>query len=184
MKRTVLTFGFISGAILGLMMLVTLPFIDQIGFDRAEILGYTTMVLSFLLIYAGIRSYRDNAGGGTITFKRAFGIGLLITVIACGCYVVIWEILYFNFDFGRQFMDRYAAYMAEQAKASGASAEAIQEQLHQFAEFKEWYQNPLFNAAITFIEPFPVGLVISLVSAAILRKRTGPTVVAGETVVS
>jgi hypothetical protein len=82
MKKTVLTFGLISGAISSLMMVVTLPFMDQIGFDRAEILGYTTLVLSFLMVYAGIRSYRDNIAGGTLTFKRAFGLGLLITLVS------------------------------------------------------------------------------------------------------
>ena len=64
MRKTVLTFGLISGAVSGLMFVVTMPFVGEIGFDRAEVLGYATIVLSFLLVYAGIRSYRDNIGGG------------------------------------------------------------------------------------------------------------------------
>jgi len=31
--------------------------------------------------------------------------------------------------------------------------------------------NPLINAALTFTEPFPIGLIITLISAAILRKK-------------
>jgi hypothetical protein len=58
MKKTVLTFGLISGAIMALMMFATLPFIDRIGLDKGAIIGYTTMVLSFLLVFFGIRSYR------------------------------------------------------------------------------------------------------------------------------
>src|SRR5262249_25358638 len=126
MKKIVLTFGLISGAILSLMMVATMPFIDKIGFDNSEILGYTTIVLSFLMVYAGIRSYRDNIGRGSITFTRAAGVGLLITLISCLCYVVTWEILYFNLPSMHQFMDKYAAYMVDQARASGASQEAIQ----------------------------------------------------------
>jgi hypothetical protein len=171
MKRTVLTFGLISGAVSALMLVATMPFIDKIGLGKAEILGYTTIVLSFLLVYAGIRSYRDNLSGGTITFGRAFTLGLLITVVSCVCYVVTWEILYFNFGFMRQFMNQYASYMVEQAKASGASPEAIQAQLREISKYEQLYENPFFNVAITFTEPFPIGLVVSVISAAILRKR-------------
>ena len=171
MKKVALVFGLISGAITALIMVATRPFMDRIGFDRAEILGYTTIVLSMLLVYAGIRSYRDNFCHGSIGFGRAFGIGLLITLISSSCYVITWEILYFGLDSMRQFMDKYADYMVEQAKSSGASAAAIQAQLQGMQRYKELYQNPFFNAAITFLEPFPVGLLITLVSAAILRKK-------------
>ena len=169
MKKTIVTFGLISGAIMSLMMVVSLPFIDRVGFDRAEILGYTTIVLSFLLVYFGIRSYRDNAAGGTISFGRAFQVGILITLTSCVCYVVTWEILYFTVLHG--FMERYAAYAMEQANASGASPESIQAQLGQINRMKELYRNPFFNVAITFIEPFPIGLIMTLISAAILRKK-------------
>ena len=171
MKRTVLVFGLIAGAMLSLMMAATLPFIDRIGFDKAEILGYTTMIASFLMIYVGIRSYRDNVAGGSITFKRALALGLLITLISCACYVATWELLYFNVESLSGFMDKYAAYIVEQAKASGASAEAIDARMKQMASFKELYENPFFNMAMTFTEPLPVGFVISLISAAILRKK-------------
>jgi hypothetical protein len=169
MKKTILTFGLISGAIASLLMAATLPFADRIGFNKAEVIGYTTIVLSALLIFFGIRSYRDNAGNGQITFTKAFTVGISITLISCVCYVVTWEVLYYNFLPG--FMDKYAAYMIEKAKASGASAAALQAQLQQLKKYKELYQNPLFNTAITFLEPFPIGLAITLVSAAILKKR-------------
>jgi Protein of unknown function (DUF4199) len=184
MKKIVLTFGLISGAISSLMMVITIPFMDKIGFGRGEILGYTTIVLSMLLVYAGIRSYRDNVAGGVISFKRAFGIGLLITVISCGCYVVTWEIMFFNLNSLQHFMDDYAAYTVDQAKAAGASPQEIQVRLEEMERFKELYKNPLFNAAMTFTEPFPVGLIISLISAAILRKKNHDPVAVAGTVVS
>jgi hypothetical protein len=172
MKKTVLTFGLISGAVMALLMFGTLPFVDRIGFDKGAIIGYTSMVLSFLLVFFGIRSYRDNVGGGRITFGRAFAVGILITLISCICYVVAWEIIYFKFM--PDFVAKYAAYMVEKAKASGASAEAIQAKLQEMKKFKEMYDNPFFNAAITFTEPFPIGLIVTLISAAILRKRSKP----------
>src|SRR5947199_5148662 len=168
MKRIVLTFGLISGAMMALMMFGTMLFINKIGFDKGEIVGYTGIVLAFLLIFFGIRSYRENVGGGTITFGRAFAVGILIALISSVCYVIAWEIIYFNF--AHDFADKYAAHMVEQVRTSGASAEKIQAQLQQMKKFKEMYENPFFNAAITFTEPFPVGLIITLISAAILRK--------------
>lgn len=169
MKKIVLTFGLISGAFCSLMMAATVPFADQIGFDKAQVVGYTIIVLSFLLVFFGIRSYRDNVGNGQITFTKAFAVGISITLITCLCYVVTWEILYFNFLHG--FMDKYAAYIVAKAKASGASAAAVQAQLQQLKKYKELYENPLFNAALTFIEPFPIGLVVTLISAVVLRKK-------------
>jgi len=169
MKKTVLTFGLISGAISSLLMVATLPFAHRIGFNKALIVGYTTIVLSFLLVFFGIRSYRDNAGNGQITFKKAFAVGISITLISCIFYVVTWEILYFNFL--PDFMDKYGAHMIEKLKASGAGPAAIQAQIEQVKKYKEIEDNPLLNAAMTFIEPFPIGLAITLISAAVLRRK-------------
>ncbi|MGB2665297.1 MAG: DUF4199 domain-containing protein [Candidatus Acidiferrum sp.] len=171
MKKTILTFGLISGAISSFMMVATVPFADKIGFDhKAEVIGYTTIVLSFLLVFFGIRSYRDNAGNGHITFAKAFAVGISITLISCLCYVVTWEILYFNFL--HDFMDKYSDHMIAKLQASGANAAAVQAQLQDLKKYKEMYENPLFNSLITFLEPFPIGLVISLLSSAVLRKTT------------
>ncbi len=169
MKKTVLTFGLLSGAIMAAMMFATLPFLDKLGFDKGYIVGYTTMILAFMLVFFGIRSYRENVGDGHITFGRAFAVGILITVIASVCYVIAWEILYFNFI--PDFVDKYASYTIEKAKASGASQQAIDAQVLQMKNFKEMYANPFLNAAMTFVEPFPVGLLVTLISAAILRKK-------------
>jgi hypothetical protein len=169
MKKTVLTFGLISGAISSLLMVATLPFLHKIGFNEGLVIGYTAIVLSFLLVFFGIRSYRDNAGNGQITFAKAFAVGISITLISCIFYVVTWEVLYFHFL--HDFMDKYGAYMIEKLKASGAGPDAIQAQLQQVRKYKEMYDNPLLNAAMTFLEPFPIGLVITLISAAVLRRK-------------
>lgn len=169
MKKTILVFGLISGAVSAVMLSATVPFADKIGFDKGEYLGYTVIVLSFLLVFFGIRSYRDNVGNGEITFAKGFLVGLGITVISSLCYVITWEILYFHFLPG--FMDKYSAYMVQKLQASGASQAAIQAQIQQLKRYRDLYENPWINAAMTFIEPFPVGLLITLISAAFLRKK-------------
>ena len=168
MKKTVLIFGLISGVIMAALMFGTLPFTDSAWLQsHSMFVGYATMVLSFMLVFFGIRSYRENIGGGTITFGRAFAVGILITLISSVLYVVTWEIMYFGIpSFGEKIMTMCVAHI----KNSGASPEAIQTQLNQL----KYLDNPFINAAMTFAEPFPVGLIITLVSALILRKKMKP----------
>lgn len=166
MRKIVLTFGLICGAMLSAMMLLTVPFMDQLGYDKGAIVGYTSMVLAFLMVYFGVRSYRDNVLGGTIGFGRAFGTGLLITLVASLCYVATWEYVYFNIT--PDFMDKYSAYAIEQARQSGASEAAVATKVQEMAQFKEMYKNPLIVAAFTLLEPLPVGLLFTLASAALL----------------
>src|SRR5215469_3291973 len=172
MKKTILTFGLISGALISLMMALTVPFQDKIGHDHGYVIGYTTIVLSLLLTFFGVRSYRDNVANGQITFAKAFAVGISITIISCICYVVTWEIIYYNFM--PDFLDKYAAHVIEKMKAAGETTAAIQQKTDELDQLKVMYKNPLVNMAMTFIEPFPVGLVITLISAAFLRKKPQP----------
>jgi uncharacterized protein DUF4199 len=169
MRKTVLTFGLIAGVILSVMMLATLPFLDRIGFDHGEVIGYTTMVLAFLLIFFGVRSYRDNVAGGFVSFGRALSVGALIVAVASVCYVATWELIYYKL--APDFVAKYQAYTIEKARASGESQAAIDERVAEMQRMVELYKNPAINVAITFLEPLPVGLVIALVSAGILRRR-------------
>jgi len=169
MKKTVLTFGLISGALASLMMVATLPFIEKIGFDYGMVIGYTTIVLSFMLVFFGIRSYRDNLGGGSITFVKAFAVGILITIVSSLCYVATWEVLYWNFM--PDFVEKFSKHAIDQVIASGASTDVVNAKVQEMKDFAVMYSNPLINVAFTFMEPFPVGLLITLISAAILRRK-------------
>lgn len=171
MKNIVLKFGLISGAILAAMTSIMVPLCmnGTLPFESSELLGYSIMVLSFIAVFFGIRTYRENVGNGTITFGRAFKVGILMTLITCAVYVTAWEIVYWNFlpDFG----ERYAALSTERLRAGGASAAEVAEHQRRMAQFQEWYKNPFFNVGMTFLEVFPVGLLVTLISAAILRKK-------------
>ena len=169
MQKIVLTFGLIAGAMLSVMMLLTLPFLDQIGFDKGEVIGYTTMVLAFLMVFFGIKSYRDNVAGGTVSFLRALWVGLMITAIASACYVATWQLVYYKL--APDFAEKYAAYAVATAKKAGATEAQIDAKKQEMAEFVEIYKNPLFNIAITFLEPLPVGLLFTIVSAGVLSRK-------------
>jgi hypothetical protein len=177
MRKVVLTFGLISGAILSAMMLLTIPFGDRIGHEKGAIIGYTTMVLGFLMVYFGVRSYRDNVAGGSVSFGGAFKVGLLIVVIASACYVATWQFVYYRIT--PDFMEKYSAYTLERARKGGASEAEIAAQAEEMAKFGKLYKNPLVNIGFTFLEPLPVGLVFALVTAGVLsrkRRATAPAV--------
>jgi len=165
MKKIVLTFGLIAGAILATMMLLTQAMMDDIGFDRSEIIGYTTMILAFLMVFFGVRSYRDNVAGGTVSFAKAFQVGLLIVLVASACYVAAWQFVYYKL--APDFAEKYSAYVIDKARADGATE-------HDMKNFAAYYRNPLINVAITFLEPLPVGLASALLAAAVFRRKRHP----------
>jgi hypothetical protein len=170
MRKIVLTFGLIAGAILAAMMFITIPFHDQIGFDKGLIIGYTTMVVAFLMVFFGIKSYRDNVAGGSVRFGRALVVGLSIVAIASVCYVVAWEAIFHNF--APDYLEKYAAYAVDQMKVSGATDAQIIAKTQEMAKLAEMYKNPLVFVALTVLEPLPVGLLFSLIAAwALSRKR-------------
>ena len=177
MKRIVFTFGLISGGILATFMaLVMVPMClsGDKNFTNSAILGYTAMVLAFLAVFFGIRSYRDKNGGGAISFWKGVGVGLLITLVTCTIYVATCDIMYYNFV--PDFADKYATLTIDKLPPDGASDAEIVKEQQKMDEFKRLYANPIFNIGMTYLEIFPVGLIMTLVSAAILRKKATPGV--------
>ncbi|CAN5337050.1 hypothetical protein BH09GEM1_BH09GEM1_27230 [soil metagenome] len=85
------------------------------------------------------------------------------------CYVATWEVMYFKFM--PDFMDKYSAHVLEQARASGASEAQIAGRKAEMEKLAEMYKNSLYNSALTFMEPLPVGLMIAQLSAGALSRR-------------
>jgi len=170
MKKIVWTFGLISGAVMALFMVATVPFVGGHGAADA-IVGYAGMVGAFLLVYFGVRTYRDNVLGGTISFGRAFSVGILIAAISSLCYVATWEVIYYKFM--PDFYTKYGESMVDEARKSGKSEAEVAKVQADMDTMAQRVKNPLFVTVTTFVEPFPVGLVIALVSAGVLRRKRG-----------
>jgi hypothetical protein len=167
MKKIVWKFGLIAGGIMSGMMLATMPFENEFE-SSALIVGYTSMVLSFLAIYFGVRAYRDNAARG-VGFGRALGVGVLIAFVASACYVATWEVI--SHTYMSDFPAKYEAATIKHLQASGKSQAEIDAGVAKAKQFTVMYKNPLFSIGITFIEPLPVGLVIALISAGVLSRK-------------
>ena len=151
MRKIVLTFGLIAGTIMSAMLLIAIPFQEQIGSEKGMIIGYTSMVLAFLMIFVGVKTYRDNVAGGRITFGRAFLVGFLIMFVASSCYVATWEVMYFKLTPG--YSEKMTAQAIEKERKSGANEAQLAAKRKEMEEFQAMYQKPLVNIAITFLEP-------------------------------
>ncbi len=172
MRKTVLTYGLIAGIITSMCMLI-MGFIfrggDPAGFKNSMYVGYTFMALGFILAYPAMVSYRNNVGNGVISFGRALSIALLIVGIGCVCYSITWVIVYKTLM--PDFWDKYGQYVAEEMRAKGASADKIGKQAEQIAQYKQMYKNPVMVFLFTLLEPLPIGIPLSLICAAIIKKR-------------
>jgi hypothetical protein len=175
MKKTVLTYGLLGGLIIVLLGAITRPlFINADGkFDMTtgELVGYVNMILSLSMVFFGIRQYRDKHLGGTITFKKALWVGFLIALIASLMYVAGWMIYFNTSEVAQTFPQQYLDYMKTSWAEAGKSAEEITKLTDQYLRNMEMYKNPFFMAAITLMEILPVGFLIALISAFILRKK-------------
>lgn len=170
MKKIVLTYGAISGIIVSLFLLSSVGYCYATGnFQGNMWVGYASMILAFSLIFVGIKNFRDKQNEGIISFGKAFKIGLFITLIASSFYVITWLIDYYFFI--PDFMEKFENQAIQSLKSSGASTSEISEKTAEMAGYKEMYKNPLWVIVLTYMEIVPVGLLVSLISALILKKK-------------
>lgn len=168
MKRIVLLYGIIGGLIVSAMMWLTLGD-GKHDFEGGELIGYTTMVIALSAIFFGVKAYRDKHLGGVIKFGKAFMLGLYITLVASTLYVASWMVLSAVSD--QDIMQQYYEYMEQKLNASDLPAAAVEAELKELREFGEMYKNPVVKVGFTYLEILPVGLLISLICAAILKRR-------------
>jgi hypothetical protein len=174
MNKNIIIYGLIAGIVVSIPMLFTanstINSAGSVDFDTGMVIGYASMLLAFSLVFVGIRNYRNNYNNGEISFGKAFKIGMMIVLIATTLYVLAWLIDYYYFI--PDFAEKYAAHTIERLKASGVSQVEIAKQTKEMADFATMYKNPFFNAMITYSEILPVGLVVTLISAFILKTKS------------
>lgn len=170
MKKTVIKYGLIGGVIISVFMCLTMPFMDENSdMGNAQLIGYATMIVSLSTIFIGIKSYRDKELNGIISFGKAFLVGLYIALIASTMYVLCWMVI--SDLFLPDFMENYVNATVEQMREAEAAQSEIDATLAEMNDMMEMYKNPVFKILITYVEILPVGLLISLISAAILKKK-------------
>lgn len=174
MKKSVWKYGLLSGLVLAMLLALTVPFEHHTSARWGMVVGYTIMVLSFLIVFVGVKHYRDVECGGRIGFGRAFAAGVLMMLISCMCYVAMWEVLVATVE--KNFAHDYALAMAKRAQSSGLQGAALEEKMAEIKKFEVTYANPVYRMAMTLLEPLPVGIVMALVTAGVLRRRPDESV--------
>jgi hypothetical protein len=171
MLNKILRYGVIAGVIVAVPMLGMTFLMDghHLPTSYGMLIGYSTMLIALSTVFVAIKRHRDESGGGVIGFWPAFALGLGISFVASVCYVLAWEatVAITHMDFANS----YASVMIEQQKARGLSGAALDKFIAQMEQFKIDYANPLFRLPMTFVEIFPVGVLVSLISAGLLRNR-------------
>ncbi|RYG12859.1 MAG: DUF4199 domain-containing protein [Chitinophagaceae bacterium] len=171
MQKNILVYGLISGICIATFMSFSIAYCyAKNSFDGSMLLGYTAMLLSLSLIFVGVKNYRDKHLGGIISFKKAFLMALYMAFIASTLYVVGWMIAYYNFF--PDFLEKLTAYQLSPAKISQMSAAEVSGIRQQMETFKVWYASPMGVAGATYMEIIPVGLVVALITALILKRKT------------
>lgn len=167
MIRTILVYGLISGLVIILGIIATTVSSGGDAPHSSVWLGYLIMLVALSSILVGVRQHRDQVLGGVITFRTAALLGLGIALVASIVYVLVWEVYLAITHYA--FMDRYVAQVLAAKRAAGITGEAYRKAAVELESMRVAYQNPLNRLPMTFAEIFPVGLLVALVSAALLR---------------
>ena len=174
MKKNILVYGIIAGVVVSALMLSIVNYVSyckgNVSYETSMLIGYAAMLVALSLVIVGIRNYRDKYNGGVISFGKAFKIGAMIVLIASTMYVVAWLIDYYFFS--TDFMEKYSVAMLDKLKASGASQIEIDRETKEMASFVRMSKNPFFTAMMTYVEILPVGLIVTLISSLILKRKT------------
>ncbi len=173
MRKVTLIFGLIAGVIVSVFLVITIALWEKSGIVNHSVLaGYAVMVIALSMVFFGIKSYRDNYQNGAIRFWKGFQVGMLITLIASLMYALTWETYsQANPAGSMSFLDKYIECEIDKMKVKGASAAEIDQQVSKMDDLKKMYRNPAIRFSMTLMEILPVGVIITLISAAILRKK-------------
>jgi hypothetical protein len=169
MRKIILINGLIAAIIIaGVSSVMLWTAGNDAAHSQAEWLGYLIMVAGLSIIFVAIKQVRDQQGG-VIGFFKGLQVGLLVTLIAAFFYVASWEVYYQSA--GQDFIAAYQDSQLGQMAESGASQAELDEARTNMAQFAEWYSQWYIRALITLLEILPVGVLITLVAAGLLRSR-------------
>nr|WKN37414.1 DUF4199 domain-containing protein [Tunicatimonas sp. TK19036] len=170
MKRTVLIFGLILGAILATQMVFMVNLVyENPDFVGNDVVGYAAMVVVFSLTFFGIRNYRNQQLSGVISLGKAMKTGAAIAFVGSTIYVVVW--LFYYYLFVPDFIDQYTLHVLDEARRNGATEADLAVKTEEMEQFSALYENPLFVVLITYSEVLPVGLMVAFISSLILKRK-------------
>ncbi|MBD1391966.1 DUF4199 domain-containing protein [Mucilaginibacter glaciei] len=171
MKRNVIVFGLLSGALISTFTVITMAVCYRSPqFEGSMVMGFSAMLIAFSFIFVAVKNYRDKYNDGFVSFGKAFQIGLLISLIGSTMYVLAWATEYHFFM--PDWMERYTAHSLQTLHASGKSANVIAEKTKEIKAMNESYKSPVIFTLYTYAEILPMGILVSLIAALILKRKS------------
>jgi hypothetical protein len=168
MLRYILIYGVIAGVGVGVpLSILTLSMSGHAMMQYGMLVGYLTMLIALSAVFLAIKRHRDAELGGVIRFWPALALGLGVSLVAGVIYVIAWEVS--CAIAGADFAGAYARAMIAEQQAKGVSGAALERFRAEMEQFRVNYANPLYRWPMTFAEIFPVGVIVSVVSAGLLR---------------
>lgn len=174
MKKIVLVYGLISGLIMAAVVWMTAIAVerDAVNFEWLEVTGYASMIIALTMVFFGIKSYRDSVGKGVISFWKGVQVGLLISIISAVLYwggAMSYGIISPNFE--AKFIHKFTEMTLDKLTAKGAPQAEIDQAKETIAMMERLFRDPLLFFLICLMEMLPVGIVITLISSALLRRK-------------
>jgi amino acid transporter len=170
MKNIIVKFGSLTGVCIAVFMVFSMQYSYQSGhFEGNMLLGYGAMLVAFSFVFLGIKKYRDQQAERQLSFKTGFKIGILISLLASGFYVVAWAIEYHVFM--PDFLEKFTQHQQAELLRKGASAAELASKAAESKSYRDMYANPFYFVLLTFAEIFPVGFFVTMLSALVLKKR-------------
>ena len=164
MKYIILKNGIFGGIIVSIVMIsMTLYMKTYPDREPSAIIGFSSMLLAFIFVIRGIKQERETSSD-VITFGKAFLTGLSISLVISTIYVIVWLIVYYNFF--PNFMEQYSEMVLKKTNPEELAAKTAE-----MNQMKEWYKSPIMIILLTFMEILPIGIVVSLIGALVLKKK-------------
>ena len=164
MKNNIFKNGIFGGIIVSIVMMAMTYFMKtHPNQEPNPVIGFTSMLLAFIFVILGIKQERVS-NDNTLTFGKAFLTGLGISFVISTIYVLVWLVIYYNFF--PDFMEKYS-----QIVLNNTQPEVLAAKIAEMNQMKEWYKNPIMVILLTFMEILPIGILVSLISAIILKKK-------------
>lgn len=161
--KTAFLYGFATGLLIICSMIASFAVFGMKSDASSMAVGFLLMAFYMSLIFFGIKRFRNIDQGGVIKFSKALGLGISMAFFAALAYVLVWEI-YIAFT-GDTFIIGYTDMLLEKAKAKGMSGAELSDYTSKMKDYVTNYERPSYRMPMTFIENFPMGFIVALVSA-------------------
>lgn len=169
MKKIIWIYGLVIGSIVSTHTIIMMNMVvNNKAYGSNDLVGYAALIAMFSIIFFGVRQYRNQYCEGIISFGRAFKVGAWIALIGSTMYVLFG--LGYYYLFLPEFLDAYIRHVLDNC----TSPQELAAKTTEMNNFREMYKNPLFAILISYMEVLPLGLIVALVSALILKNRKKP----------